>query len=134
AREPLDRFVGFPGIQLALEPFGPLRLALSHIAHARLRKNKSRTAARVRSSGFCLRLRLIASALPRSLRHVPQRYLNPRFTARALCRDAAGRGFHSQDRVANDDLRLAVSHDLRAADWASPVLGRRRRHGETIYF
>src|SRR5206468_7103849 len=40
AREALDRLVRLPGIELALEPFRALCLALLHVAHARLRKRK----------------------------------------------------------------------------------------------
>src|SRR3989454_151560 len=42
AREALDGRVRLPRIQLALEPLRALRLALLHVAHARLRRNRSR--------------------------------------------------------------------------------------------
>src|SRR5262249_2755006 len=132
AGEPFDRLVRLPRIELTLEPLGALGLGLLHVAHAGLRKNKSRMSDLVRSPGFCLRLRLIASVVSRSLRHVPQRYLHPRFTARALRSDASGRGFDFQDRVADDHFLLATGDDFRAAHRA-PTLLSRRHHWSELY-
>src|SRR2546423_15504805 len=85
-----------------------------------------------RPPGFCLSTATYRLGVFASLRHVTQRYLHPRFTARAFRGHAARRGLHSEDRVANDHVLLAPRDDLRAAHRAPPLF-RRRHHDETIY-
>src|SRR5215470_3989405 len=122
-RETLDLRVSRPGIQLALEPLGSLRLRLLYrLAHAPLpvpgRKDESREWPPLRPSS-----RLLSSAstyaLGGVLARVCERHRHPRFTATTFRRDATGRAVDPQNGVLDHDLVSVLDHDLAPAHLAA---------------
>src|SRR5262252_3979315 len=123
SRETLDLRVGRPGIQLALEPLGSLRLRLLYrLAHAPLpvpgRKDESRERPPLRPSS-----RLLSSAstcaLGGVLSGIRERHRHPRLTATTLGRDATGCPVDAQNGVLDHDLVCLLDHHVRPAHRAT---------------
>src|SRR5215470_9038217 len=124
-RETLDLRVSRPGIELALEPLGSLRLRLLYrLAHAPLplpapgRKDESRERPPLRPSS-----RLLSSAstyaLGGVLARVCERHRHPRFTATTFRRDATRCAVDPQNGVLDHDLVRVLDHDLAPAHLAA---------------
>src|SRR5262249_42184617 len=118
-REALDLSVGRPGIELALEPFRPLRLRLlDDLAHAPLsvlapkRRKPGAAALAAILPAFVLGFDLCPWGV---LARVRERYRHPRFTATTFGPDATGCAVDSQDGVLDHDLVSLLDHHVRPA-------------------